>query len=278
MVDDASTDESVRILEEIAADNPSVRIVRHERNEGQLAAFETAMAQSGGGDIVFLLDADDVYSPHYLATVVKVYEDSPRCDFLYCGYRHFTDRPSFVMETAEKPQVNDLGLSIVRTMARRAYLGTPTSCLSIRRRVADDILPLPRPLWRTGIDDWLIFGASLAGARKFQLDAPIVGYRLHGANDSRNPAWSDPQVYLLKLIAKDRLIDFFVRKYGLQAGILGLAHSEFKTIPKPRFRTFLEYSGYVLRNGARGVGRPHGLATMAKWYMRSKLRRRATQE
>jgi hypothetical protein len=135
------------------------------------------------------------------------------------------------------------------------------------------MLPFPRPLWRTGVDDWLIFGASLAGARKFELDAPVVGYRLHGANDSRSATWSDPQVYLLKLLAKDRLIDFFVRKYDLQADILGLAHSEFKTIPKPRFRTLLEYSGYVLRNGARGVGRAHGLAAMAKWYLRSKLGR-----
>ena len=88
IVDDASTDNSSVILSELSKRIDRLKIVRQKDNVGQLAAFEAGIMQSSG-DIVFFLDADDVYSSDYLGTALAVYQKSPQCDFLFCGYESF---------------------------------------------------------------------------------------------------------------------------------------------------------------------------------------------
>jgi undecaprenyl-phosphate 4-deoxy-4-formamido-L-arabinose transferase len=56
-VDDASTDESLRVLEEFSDDNDCVKIVNFRRNKGQHRAIIAGM-QVAGGEIVVTIDAD----------------------------------------------------------------------------------------------------------------------------------------------------------------------------------------------------------------------------
>lgn len=72
IVDDASTDESPRVLDEIAAVHPSVKLVRRQTNGDQIAACLDGLAASAGDYIVFL-DADDVLLEHCVATHVFVH-------------------------------------------------------------------------------------------------------------------------------------------------------------------------------------------------------------
>jgi glycosyltransferase involved in cell wall biosynthesis len=72
IVDDASTDESPRILDEIAAARPSVKIIRRKINGDQIAACLDGFAESKG-DYVLFLDADDVLLEHCVATHVFVH-------------------------------------------------------------------------------------------------------------------------------------------------------------------------------------------------------------
>jgi glycosyltransferase involved in cell wall biosynthesis len=72
IVDDASTDESPRILDEIAAARPSVKIIRRKINGDQIAACLDGFAESKG-DYVLFLDADDVLLEHCIATHVFVH-------------------------------------------------------------------------------------------------------------------------------------------------------------------------------------------------------------
>src|SRR5688572_23511076 len=58
VVDDASQDDSMRILQELH--DPRLRVHRNERNQGVLATFERAL-RLARGDIVFLSDQDDVW-------------------------------------------------------------------------------------------------------------------------------------------------------------------------------------------------------------------------
>ena len=52
VVDDASTDKSAILLSEIARRDTRIKVICHEKNSGQLAAFETAVLQSNG-DLLF---------------------------------------------------------------------------------------------------------------------------------------------------------------------------------------------------------------------------------
>jgi glycosyltransferase involved in cell wall biosynthesis len=72
VVDDASTDDSRSVLSAIARREPSVKVVRHETNCGQSAAFRTGYAASAGEYVVFL-DADDLLLPLFVETHIFVH-------------------------------------------------------------------------------------------------------------------------------------------------------------------------------------------------------------
>lgn len=280
IVDDASSDDSATLLVEIANREKTIKVIRHEKNSGQLAAFETAILKSSG-DLLFFLDADDIYAPNYLATAITFYQQIPQIDFLFCRNIQFSKiiPPSLLSgdrSCSIIPKVNDLGLSIVRTLERRVFIGAPTSCLSMRRRVATQLFPLPvHEDWMTRADDCLVFGASLAGARKFKIEADLVGYRIHGKNAfAENRNTGEPSNFFLRQIAISRL--FFVLRQRFQLGkdVVKLAHLEFKTIPDPNFEDLREYFGYIIKNGAKDAGRLRGIFLVIKWYLKSMLNKK----
>ena len=162
VVDDGSTDGSVQLLTDRYGNHPLVHIICKE-NEGQLSCFNEGFA-CATGDIIFFLDADDVLEPIYVEQTLGVYDRHRDCDFLACGRRMFGQREGVSLKF---PTDRDLGYSVIFTAFQREWIGAPTSCLSIRRRVLSQILPLPfTDDWRVRADDCLVFGASLAGARK----------------------------------------------------------------------------------------------------------------
>ena len=277
IVDDASTDDSSLVLSELCKRDNTLKISRRRDNAGQLAAFETGIMQSSG-DIVFFLDADDVYSPDYLGIALDGYKKAPQCDFLFCGHERFcgTSPPAILSREAAgelAPEVTEFGLTIVRTLERKAFLGAPTSCLSLRRKLAMRLFPIPlHEDWRTRADDCLVFGASLAGARKGRIERELVGYRIHGNNAfASNPETAKPEVVFLRQIALIRLFDFLRHKFNLEGENFGkLAHLEFKTIPNPTKGDLRDYVGYVLKNGAQDAGRLRGIAVIFKRYFEAK--------
>jgi len=62
LVDDCSTDGTREILKEIAAEQPEVTVVYHDKNQGKGAALRTGF-QHATGQIVIIQDADLEYDP-----------------------------------------------------------------------------------------------------------------------------------------------------------------------------------------------------------------------
>lgn len=62
LVDDGSTDGTRERLEQIAADEPAVRVLRHARNLGKGAALRTGF-QHATGEILLIQDSDLEYDP-----------------------------------------------------------------------------------------------------------------------------------------------------------------------------------------------------------------------
>ena len=62
LVDDGSKDDSRKILAELAAAHPEVRVFEHEQNRGKGAALRTGFEQARG-EVVVVQDADLEYDP-----------------------------------------------------------------------------------------------------------------------------------------------------------------------------------------------------------------------
>jgi glycosyltransferase involved in cell wall biosynthesis len=62
MVEDGSGDGTLELLQRLAARDPRLRLVRHERNRGGAAARNTAVREARHG-LLFCLDSDNLLSP-----------------------------------------------------------------------------------------------------------------------------------------------------------------------------------------------------------------------
>ncbi len=78
-VDDASTDNSLTILNDYQRRDPRIEVVSVRKNVGMAHARNIALRQAKGA-YVCMLDADDWYAPDALQQAVDVFERHPRTD------------------------------------------------------------------------------------------------------------------------------------------------------------------------------------------------------
>jgi dolichol-phosphate mannosyltransferase len=77
-VDDASTDDSVAVLQKLQAAHAELRILRHRRNCGQSAAYAAGFA-CARGDVVVTLDADGQNDPHDIPALLEALRPGVDC-------------------------------------------------------------------------------------------------------------------------------------------------------------------------------------------------------
>lgn len=70
IVDDASTDGSPAIARQLAAENPSIRVLTHETNRKLGGTLRTGFA-AARHDLVFYMDADIPFDPDVLGTAMR---------------------------------------------------------------------------------------------------------------------------------------------------------------------------------------------------------------
>jgi glycosyltransferase involved in cell wall biosynthesis len=83
VIDDASTDDSVEVIGQFAKDDPIVRLIRHERNLGVVAACNRGVKECRG-DFVTTVAADDVVAPGCLERIMRMIDRFPQAG-IYCG-------------------------------------------------------------------------------------------------------------------------------------------------------------------------------------------------
>ncbi len=88
VVDDASTDDSLRIAGELAEADDRVRVLARPVNGGPVEAFNAGL-EAAGGEYVVRLDADDLLTPGSLARATAVAERFPGVGLVYGHPVHF---------------------------------------------------------------------------------------------------------------------------------------------------------------------------------------------
>lgn len=257
VVDDGSTDCSAEILEQSYASNPNVKLVIKE-NGGQLSCFQAGL-KAASGDIFFFLDADDFYAPNYLEEALQVYQDTS-CDFLFCSHKDVKQHKGEQSEERIHQVYNktlDLGYSVILSTWANGnhYLGNVTSTLSSKKEFLARLFPYPfMSDWRIQADLYLIFGSSMAGAKKAYCHQPLVTRRIHGKNlyakagygSNLRPSSSDRKLYYNNL-RRARFKHILKDKLGIDPSFIQYIDIEFKTIDEPTPDTLNTYLKIVDR-------------------------------
>jgi glycosyltransferase involved in cell wall biosynthesis len=141
IVDDGSTDDSARIVENIIAGEPKMRLLRRANGGVCRARNAGFAAASPHSEYLLFLDADDCLEPEMLAVLAGHLDEYSRAGIAFCAYRFIDEQDSF-LPTPPAPRYvpTFLGLRALRpeetdTPIASMLMGAPVlTCVSLLRR------------------------------------------------------------------------------------------------------------------------------------------------
>ncbi|MGB7844228.1 MAG: glycosyltransferase [Candidatus Acidiferrum sp.] len=190
--DDGSTDGSPRIIESYRTLDHRIRVI-YQPNGGQALALNAAFHKSTG-DIICLLDADDVFMAHKVRRVVEAFSAAPdaglavnRMLIVDKNRKNLGEIPllSQLAEGWQGPSLNICGPRVLPGMP-------PCSGLSLRRSIAESLFPLPPGL--TAYADTLIQVLAPRITPIVAIQTPSSEYRVHGGNVAAVSAFTEDRV------------------------------------------------------------------------------------
>lgn len=220
VVDDGSTDNSHEVLAQYRG-RDNVQVILQE-NQGQMGAVCNAV-DVASGDVLLLLDSDDYYLDGYLERLRAIYSEHPEVSFVCARGEPGGDNAEGVQTMARALSRTFYRRGVVGPSRWSAYcfgefLGVPTTGNSMRRELAERILPYvrnheflpPEPphiarifrlLGTTNTpqrytpDGLIVRYASVLEAVKYHDDRPGFFYRIHRSNKFARLSWLDRQYH-----------------------------------------------------------------------------------
>jgi rhamnosyltransferase len=185
--DDGSSDATNAILDDYAAREPRIEVIRDDRgNSGAAANFSrlATIALTRGASVVFFADQDDVWFPDKVArTIARMQAAEARLG---------PDRP--ILVHTDLRLIDGAGRRLHRSFMEFQRIHNPRSraltTLLVQNFVTGCAMAVNRPLLRFALpvpgealmhDWWLALCAASCGSIDF-LPEPTVSYRRHGTN------------------------------------------------------------------------------------------------
>jgi glycosyltransferase involved in cell wall biosynthesis len=175
VVDDGSTDTSREV---IASYGAAIRPVL--KPNGGMASAINAGCEIARGDVVLLLDADDLLDPEAIETVLASW--TPETVMVHARLQLIDEEGKPLRGTVPAHWLPlDDGDVRPALLSRGSYSTTVTSGLALRRDALLRALPIPEDLFRQGADGYLVRAMPFLG-RVTAVDRPLGYYRHHGRN------------------------------------------------------------------------------------------------
>jgi GT2 family glycosyltransferase len=92
IIDDCSPDDSAAVARDLASQDPRVRVIVHEVNQGHIATYNEGLT-AAKGEFSVLLSADDLLTPGSLARGANLMTAYPEVGLVYGFARSFTTVP-----------------------------------------------------------------------------------------------------------------------------------------------------------------------------------------
>lgn len=180
VVDDGSSDDSREVIESF---DDQIKCVFKE-NAGQASAINSGFAACTG-DIIFFLDADDIFAESKVSKIVEYFRQYPAIGWCFHAFAY--------VDAAGNPhpfRSRNISSSHwdLRTRIAAAcplpYIPTATSGMCFSRHLLEQILPMPDEI-RITSDNYLKF-AAIALSTGYFTSTPLASQRLHGSNAYTN--------------------------------------------------------------------------------------------
>ncbi len=170
-VDDNSTDDTWKILQEYAGKYSNFKIFRNSSNKGFIRNFEKALTLTSK-KFIAIADQDDIWYPNKISKLVRAIGEN-------------------FMAYSDNEYIGSDGITLGKKFSDFRRLSTCTSCLNfvlyngisghtmlINRDLLKYALPFPDEI---PFDYWLAFHAVQYGVIPY-LNEPLVSYRQHDNN------------------------------------------------------------------------------------------------
>jgi len=181
VVEDCSTDNTRKRLQEFVADKPLIKLVLHEKNQGKGAAIRSAV-QHATGDIVVIQDADLEYDPADYTPLLEPILDGD-ADVVY-GSRFTPSSRKRVLFFWHS--LGNRMLTLLSNLFTDLNLTDMETCYKMVR--ADVIKSIPIRSNRFGIEPELTAKFAKRGCRIYEVP---ISYRGRSYHEGKKITWKD---------------------------------------------------------------------------------------
>lgn len=252
--DDGSSDDTLEILRNFAADAPfPVEILTDERGLGPAYNLERLLVR-GTSAVLFPCDQDDIWMPRKIEMLVLALEENPSCGAAICNSSlidgegrslpgSLFERARLEMTTRELLASGSSGAMV--EIARRNVVAS--HALALRHDALDLVLPLGFH-WHA---DWWIAIILSATTGIAIVEDRLVEYRLHDHNTVGLPETRP----LAERVSRERVARFCRRADLLDAALTRVGQLR-PNVPSPTDRAILEAQiGHLRARGSMPVKR-----------------------
>jgi len=269
VVDDGSQDDSLARLTQAFHGDARVHIIA-QSNQGQMTAWITGCAVAKG-DVIALLDSDDLWKNQYLEKVAGIYEANPSIDYVYSNMQKFGAVEGIALKRSRHRHSRDLGLSVLMGAYVQRWQGVATSGNTLKKSLLKKILSLPADQvaeWKTRPDDCLFYGSDILGGHKYYVAEPLVMHREHAQNALLEFSKA-PVKNARYAIRVEKMLNHYRHEMGISDHWLKTAKYEFRSKPTPTLSELWIYSGLALRAPIRWTARLSQVFSMCAHFLKS---------
>ncbi len=161
VTDDGSTDGTLQVLQQYAAQSPGIRVRRNRHNSGAIPNFQRAF-WLGDADFVMPKSGDDVIAPDFVERVMAVLLAHPNCAMCHSAGLIFRGEGDVVCRYPPEHCLDATGTEPrARTLhVMQRYTSSPSFWGIYRRDAADRLSPIR---YRAGWDHVLLAELALYG-------------------------------------------------------------------------------------------------------------------
>ena len=174
IADDCSTDNTVAVIENYAAKDPRVRLIRQSRNGGPALTRQAAIEQAQGRFLAFL-DSDDLWMPTKLERQIAFAREH-RAALSYTAFRRINENSSVTGRLITVPE----SLTYDQLL-KNTSIATLTALI-------DREISGPVAMQDLGYDDFCLWLSVLKpGHTAWGLNEDLARYRVRGVSVSSRP-------------------------------------------------------------------------------------------